>query len=145
MISRLNRSTASRLSSLSLCWTMKDCTFHLLLHLHESISDCGPVWVFWQFPCDRVCGMLKPMVRNRSMANRNLSLAILYREQFNHLPFTTPSWTIPSFQPTLGYPHYTQDLDGHTYGFLHPRRDDKLSPEERTHLVRYYTNLLQCT
>src|SRR5437667_9134820 len=120
-------------------------TFHLLLHLHESISDCGPAWVFWQFPCERVCGMLKPMVKNRSMSNRNLSLAILYREQFNHLPFATPSWTIPSFRLTPAYPHYTQGLDGHTYSFLHPRCDDKLSPEEATHLVRYYANLLQCT
>jgi len=73
-------------------------TFHLLLHLHESISDCGPVWVFWQFPCERMYGMLKPMVKNRSKANRNLSLGILYQEQFNNLPFATPSWKIPPSQ-----------------------------------------------
>jgi hypothetical protein len=47
-------------------------TFYLLLHLHESISDCGPACVFWQFPCEPICGMLKPMVKNRSTANRNL-------------------------------------------------------------------------
>ena len=120
-------------------------TIHLLLHLHESISDCGPAWVFWQFPCERVCGMLKPMVQNRSIANRNLSLAILYREQFNHLPFAIPSWTIPPVQHPLAYPHYTQDLHGHKYSFLHPRRDDILSPDEASHLVRYYANIFECT
>jgi Transposase family tnp2 len=120
-------------------------TFHLLLHLHESISDCGPAWVFWQFPCERVCGMLKPMVKNRSRANRNLSLAILYQEQFNHLPFATPSWTIPQFHSSLANPHYTEDFNGHEYSFLHPRVDDMLLPEETTHLVRYYANLLGCT
>ena len=89
-------------------------TFHLLLHLHESISDCGPAWVFWQFPCERICGMLKPMVKNRSKANRNLSLGILYHEQFNHLPFATPSWKIPPLHRSLAPHHYTKDLDGHT-------------------------------
>lgn len=52
-------------------------TFHLLLHLHESLADCGPAWVFWQFPCERIVGMLKPLVKNRSQGNCNLSLAIL--------------------------------------------------------------------
>src|SRR5271170_8267530 len=101
---------------------------HLLLHLHESISDCGPAWVFWQFPCERICGMLKPMVKNRSKANRNLSLGILYHEQFNHLPFATPSWKIPPLHRSLASHHYTKDLDGHTYSFLHPRRDTNLTP-----------------
>jgi hypothetical protein len=89
--------------------------------------------------------MLKPMVKNQSMANRNLSLAILYREQFNHLPFATPSWAIPPVQGPLASPHYTQDLDGHKYSFLHPRRDGILSPDEASHLVRYYANIFGCT
>jgi len=120
-------------------------TFHLLLHLHESISDCGPAWMFWQFPCERMCGMLKPMVKNRSKANRNLSLGILYQEQFNHLPFATPSWTIPSVRRNLASPNYTKDLDGHIYSFLHPRIYNELSPEETTHLVKYYANGHNCT
>src|SRR5437667_6003099 len=120
-------------------------TFHLLLHLHESISDCGPAWVFWQFPCERMCGMLKPMVKNRSKANRNLSLRILYQEQFNHLPFATRSWQLQQQRQNLTSPNYTKDIDGHTYSFLHPRIYDKLLPEETTHLVKYYANLLNCT
>src|SRR5204862_3640923 len=117
-------------------------TFHLLLHLHESISDCGPAWVFWQFPCEQMCGMLKPMVKN---ANQNLSLGILYQEQLNHLPFATPSWTIPPLRRNLASPNYTKDLNGHTYSFLHPRIYNKLSPEETTHLTKYYANHLNCT
>ena len=104
-------------------------TFHLLLHLHESISDCGPAWVFWQFPCERMCGMMKPMVKNRSKANRNLSLKILYLEQLNHLPFAMPSWKHPPRRQNLASPNYTKDIDGHTYTFLHPRIYVKLSSE----------------
>jgi Transposase family tnp2 len=120
-------------------------TFHLLLHLHESISDCGPAWVFWQFPCERMCGMLKPMVKNRSNANRNLSLGILYQEQLNHLPFATPSWTMWPWQRNIASPNFTKDLDGRTYSFLHPRSYAYLLPEETVQLVRYYANLLNCT
>ena len=79
------------------------------------------------------------------MANRNLSLGILYQEQLNHLPFATPSWTIPPLRRNLASPNYTKDLNGHTYSFLHPRIYDKLLPEETTHLVKYYANLLNCT
>jgi hypothetical protein len=88
-------------------------TFHLLLHLSESILNCGPAWVFWQFPCERVCGMLKPMVKSRVLSNRNLSLTILYQEQFNHLTFVTPSWTILPCQRSTMLPEYTKDIDGH--------------------------------
>ena len=119
-------------------------TFHLLLHLHESILDCGPAWVFWQFPCERMCGMLKPMIKNRSKASRNLSLKILYQEQFNHLPLATPSWKHPPRHQILASSNYTNDIDGHTYSFLRPRIYAKLLPEEITHLVKYYTNILSC-
>jgi len=117
-------------------------TIHLLLHLHESISDCGPAWVFWQFPCERLCGMLKAMVHNRSQANRNLSLGILYREQYNHLHFATPLWIPFELQSKHESHNYTSDIDGHTYSFLSPRQNDTLSPEEITCLARYYANLL---
>jgi Transposase family tnp2 len=120
-------------------------TFHLLLHLSESLSNCGPAWVFWQFPCERVCGMLKPMVKSRVFSNRNLSLAILYKEQFNHLSYATPSWTMPPHQPNPVLPRYVKDIEGHIYSFLHPRIHHTLSPQESTHLVRYYANLFQCT
>ncbi|CAG8854095.1 21603_t:CDS:2, partial [Gigaspora margarita] len=35
--------------------------FHYLLHVQESIRDCGPCWTFWQYPIERLCGMLQPM------------------------------------------------------------------------------------
>ena len=37
--------------------TMKLC-FHYLLHVADSIRNTGPCWATWQFPMERVCGML---------------------------------------------------------------------------------------
>jgi hypothetical protein len=117
-------------------------TFHLLLHLADSLTDCGPAWVFWQFPCERLCGMLKPMVKNRGMPNRNLALAILYREQFNHLPFATVSYQPSSSSPNLPY---TATINGHEYSFFGKKRLHELEPLESSHLLRYYANLLNCS
>ncbi|CAG8612899.1 466_t:CDS:2 [Ambispora gerdemannii] len=35
--------------------------FHYLLHVETSISDCGPCWTFWQYPIERLCGILQSL------------------------------------------------------------------------------------
>lgn len=62
-------------------------SFHYLLHVAECIADCGPCWTFWQYPMERLCGMLLPLVRNRSLPYSNLTNNIHLVEIFNHLPF----------------------------------------------------------
>src|SRR5205814_3464023 len=118
-------------------------TIHLLLHLAESLLNCGPAWVYWQFPCERVCGMLKPKAKNRSLANRNLSLAILYQEQYNHLPFATSSYRhCPLKEKNL---EFTNQIDGHSYSFFRPQKLHELSRHVTSHLVVYYANLFDRT
>ena len=36
-------------------------SFHYLLHVTESIEDFGLCRGYWQFPMERVCGMLIPL------------------------------------------------------------------------------------
>ena len=86
--------------------------------------------------------MLKPKAKNRSLANRNLSLAILYQEQYNHLPFATSSYRHPSKERNLSF---TNQIDGHSYSFFRPQKLHGLSQHETSHLVVYYTNLFDCT
>ena len=118
-------------------------TFHLLLHLMDSLRNCGPAWVFWEFPCERVCGMLKPKVKNQSQANRNLSLGILYEEQLKHLQFVRAFRDPPGKQRICTYTALIQNQE---YSFLRPRQFHcKLSSTETTNLVSYYANLFNCT
>lgn len=65
-------------------------TFHYLLHIAQSIRDCGPPGIFWQFPMERQCGFLAQAVKSRASANRNLSLSILYSTQLHFLATAYP-------------------------------------------------------
>src|SRR5437667_8923623 len=87
--------------------------------------------------------MLKPKVKNRSQANRNLSLGILYEEQLKHLQFARAFPDSPGKQRIRTYTALIQNQE---YSFLRPRQFHcKLSPTETTNLVSYYANLLNCT
>jgi len=61
--------------------------FHYLLHMKKSIQDCGPCWTFWQYPMERLCGMLQPLVRSRLHPYTNLVNNISMWETFNHIHF----------------------------------------------------------
>jgi hypothetical protein len=112
-------------------------TVHLLLHLGESLENCGPAWVYWQFCCERVCGMLKPKCKNRSGANRNLSIRIIRGEQLNHLPFVS-DFTEPSQQRPM--PHFVASIETGEYGFLRPFRIMDLDDGEAKILAEFYAS-----
>ncbi|KDQ10505.1 hypothetical protein BOTBODRAFT_163812 [Botryobasidium botryosum FD-172 SS1] len=38
---------------------------HSLLHIADSIEQCGPVWAYWCFAVERFCGSLLRTIRNR--------------------------------------------------------------------------------
>ncbi|THU92539.1 hypothetical protein K435DRAFT_820462 [Dendrothele bispora CBS 962.96] len=40
-------------------------TLHALLHIADSIDDCGPVWAYWTFATERYCGYLSPKFKSR--------------------------------------------------------------------------------
>ena len=86
--------------------------------------------------------MLKPKAKNRSLANRNLSLAILYQEQYNHLPFAISSYQHSSKERNLSF---TNQIISYSYSFFCPQKLYGLSRHETSHLVVYYANLFDCT
>ena len=47
-------------------------SFHYLLHVAESIEDFGPCRGYWQFPMERMCGMLIPLVKSQIHPYANL-------------------------------------------------------------------------
>ena len=62
-------------------------SFHYLLHVVESIEDFGPCRRYWQFPMERMCGMLIPLVKSQIHPYANLWNNIILNERFNHLKF----------------------------------------------------------
>jgi hypothetical protein len=65
---------------------MKLC-FHYLLHVSDSIKNTGPCWATWQFPMERVCGMLLPLAKSRLHPYKNIINNVYLMELFNYLPY----------------------------------------------------------
>src|SRR6266511_4644069 len=62
-------------------------SFHYLLHVAESIEDFGPCRGYWQFPMERVCGMLIPLVKSQKHPYASLWNNIILNKRFNHLKY----------------------------------------------------------
>ena len=58
-----------------------------MLHVAESIEDFGPCRGYWQFPMERMCGMLIPLVKSQIHPYKSLWNNIILNERFNHLKF----------------------------------------------------------
>ena len=67
-------------------------SFHYLLHVPESIENCGPCWSSWQYPMERMCGMLLPLVHSKLHPYVNLANNIILIEKFNHLSYIAPAY-----------------------------------------------------
>ena len=55
----------------------------------ESIEDFGLCRGYWQFPMERMCGMLIPLVKSQIYPYANLWNNLILNEQFNHLKYKT--------------------------------------------------------
>lgn len=55
----------------------------------ESIKDFGPCRGYWQFPMERMCGMLIPLVKSQIHPYANLWNNLVLNERFNLLKYKT--------------------------------------------------------
>jgi len=62
-------------------------SFHYLLHITDSIRTIGPAWATWQYPMERLCGMLLPLVRSQRRLYVNLQNQITLWTRFVHLKY----------------------------------------------------------
>ena len=67
-------------------------SFHYLLHVTNSIENCGPCWLSWQSPMERMCGMLLPLVHSKLHPYVNLANNIILIEKFNHLSYIASAY-----------------------------------------------------
>jgi hypothetical protein len=65
---------------------MKMC-IHYILHIAANIKRNRPCCITWQFPIERICGMLLPLARLRLHPYKNIANNIYIIELFNHLQF----------------------------------------------------------
>ncbi|KIJ63231.1 hypothetical protein HYDPIDRAFT_59200, partial [Hydnomerulius pinastri MD-312] len=44
-----------------------------LLHIADSIEECGPVWTSWAFPMERFCGRLQPIIKSKRYPDASIA------------------------------------------------------------------------
>lgn len=63
-------------------------TLHHMGHIKRSIEDGGPMFVFACWVIERVNNLISRCAKNKRDTNRNISINVLNREQFNFLKYT---------------------------------------------------------
>lgn len=138
-------------------------SFHYLLHVTDSIKNCGPCWTSWQYPMERMCGMLLPLVHSKLHPYINLANNIMLMEKFNHLSYIASAfnqifiknnskknwpqhkvYSLENYDEELYFPSVIYSLDKRTelqkliyfYSAIL-----KISKENVAHVSKYY-NLL---
>ena len=118
-------------------------SFHYLLHISECIKDCGPCWSFWQYPMERLCGILVPLVHSRLHSYKSLTNNILLSERFNHIIFVHLSLSDRLYE--LSAKMYSEDkvfsLSTQIEEFYWPKRDYSLKVHELKQLKAFYSIL----
>ena len=104
-------------------------SFHYLLHVADSIRNCGPCWTSWQYPMERMCGMLLPLVHSKLHPYVNLANNIMLMEKINYLSYIVPvfkennskkNWplhkvfSLENYEEELYFPSVIYNLDKKT-------------------------------
>ena len=105
---------------------MKLC-FHYLLHVADSIKNTGPCWATWQFPMERVCGMLLPLARSRIHPYKNIINNVYLMELINYLPYQHQDIFLPKLNSKKYAEHLVYSNEYYLEEFYFPRKNHILS------------------
>lgn len=109
----------------------------------DSIKDFGPCRGYWQFPMERMCGMLIPLVKSQIHPYANLWNNLVLNERFNLLKYKTELYEhiFPQEEEKNWPSHrvFTSSLYNEEYEFYSPSKKYVLSPVELKKLRDAYS------
>jgi hypothetical protein len=115
--------------------------FHYLSHVADSIKYCGPSWTHWQFPMERFCGILQPLVKSRIRPYSNLANTLTLLQQFYMLPFFSISKAIFKEKPQKQWSkERVFSTEEHEEEFYSPSKQYSLPTQEYNHLIKFYND-----
>jgi hypothetical protein len=100
--------------------------FHDIIHFPDVIEKLGPMWVYTQFPMERLIGVLGPLVRSGRHPYQNLVNEIESHQYLSALRFIFPKFNRPTESrmlrknPTLSFPPFVEASDMLETVFLWP-------------------------
>jgi len=114
-------------------------SFHYLLHVEESIKYCGPSWTHWQFPMERMCGILQPLIKSKIKPYSNLANTLTLLQQFYMLPFFSIHKDIFKETPPKQWSkERVFNTEEYEEEFYSPSMQYSLPIQECKHLVKFY-------
>ena len=118
-------------------------SFHYLLHVAESIEDFGPCRRYWQFPMERMCGMLIPLVKSQIHPYANLWNNLILSERLNFLKYKSElgKYIFPQEEEKKWplYRVFTSSLYNEEYELYSPSKKYVLTPAELNKLKNTYS------
>jgi hypothetical protein len=121
-------------------------SFHYLLHVADTIENCGPCWTSWQYPMERMCGMLLPLVHSKSNPYVNLANNIILTEKINYLSYIVPVYNqiFTKKNPKNNWPiHKVLGLENYEEELYFPSVIYSLKRNELQNLIHFYSALLK--
>ncbi|GET04964.1 transposase domain-containing protein [Rhizophagus clarus] len=110
---------------------------------NENIEYSGPCWAYWQFPIERLCGMLIPMVYSKLRPYTSLSNNLTLLDQLNHLQYTKEGKSIISnseCQKKWTLKQVYKAVEDYDEEFYWPLCDYILNEKESKALQKFYSN-----
>ena len=116
-------------------------SFHYLLHVADSIKNCGPCWTSWQYPMERMCGMLLPLVHSKLHPYVNLANNIILMEKINYLPYIIPAFNqiFKKNNSKIWSQHKVFSLENYDEELYFPSVIHNLESTELKKLINFYS------
>ncbi|CAH1771034.1 13944_t:CDS:1, partial [Entrophospora sp. SA101] len=110
----------------------------------QSIEDFGPCCYYWQFPIERLCGMLLPLVKSKKDPYKNLINNITLFEKFNMMRFYSKfNIVFKDFKEKqrFDFPEHRVYVNDHYdgYEFYSPSKKHQLNNDEFRKLKECYS------
>lgn len=114
-----------------------------MLHIADSIENTGPCWATWQFPMERMCGMLLSLARSHLHPYQNIINNVHTWEILNHLRFYNAAYMaiFPPQQVKTYANHLVFCLSGADEEFYFPSKKYALSQSELKKIKEHFSTL----
>ncbi|KDQ08446.1 hypothetical protein BOTBODRAFT_179804 [Botryobasidium botryosum FD-172 SS1] len=67
---------------------------HAILHIADTIEQCGPAWAYWCFALERFCGLPQRTIRNRRFPFASLNRRVRDLAQLDQIKTRYNLWEV---------------------------------------------------
>jgi hypothetical protein len=115
---------------------------HGLLHVHDQIRDCGPMFAWDESSTESYMGAIQPMARSGVKIDESAANATFLEEMMKTLSYARPQLGIPFGRPAKLNPRAYEIELGYLLPVVETLTVDDLTNLQRRRLQEYFTTLI---